>query len=134
MTEHTLVKQLLTLAREELKGYVIQKHNDRANFGTPDISITGLGFTSWWEIKCANPTFDSPGIQELTCIRLAVAGYCRYLIYDFERLKNPTTYIIHPKDIRHGKRTPCEWVNDGIAHRQFIVHVAMLHKRMGNVL
>jgi hypothetical protein len=132
MTEHTLVKQLLTLAREELKGYVIQKHNDRAKSGTPDISITGREFTSWWEVKYADPTFDSPGIQELTCMRLAVAGYCRYLIYD-NRYSMPTTGILHPNNIRNwtGKMDDYEWVRDGIAHKSFIEYVKTLHMGMG---
>jgi hypothetical protein len=132
MTEHTLVKQLLALAREELKGYVIQKHNDRANSGIPDISVTGLGFTSWWEIKCANPMFDSPGIQELNCLRLAVAGFCAYIIYDYRDEKNPNTHIVHPRHLKswtNPNHHSASW--SGAAHSQLVARIGVLHSITG---
>lgn len=101
MTENDINQRMEKRLKELLPGFVIMKHNERAKSGWPDFSIVGMGSCSQWEVKLADPTFDSPGIQELTCMRLAVAGYCRYIIFDIrDGQDNPNTLIVHPKDLK----------------------------------
>jgi len=73
-----------------------------ASAGAPDRSITGNKFTSMWEFKHGTPSFASPGLQELTCERLDVQGYCRYVIWMDAAIRVPqqSTLIVKPSDIR----------------------------------
>lgn len=93
-TEARLTQALLAEAR--LKGFVSIKRNDHSTSGIPDATITGLGRTCWIEVKYANPSFKSHGLQELTACRLALAGLCIYVIYDGPR---NTVSIVAPKDL-----------------------------------
>lgn len=81
-----------------LHRYWAFRHEDIRRKAIPDISLTGHKFTSWWEAKHATPTFFSFGLQELTCRRLAVAGYCRYIVY-FEVGCDLRTLIVHPRHL-----------------------------------
>lgn len=76
--------------------FVTLRHEDVRTSGIPDVSITGLGKTTWWEAKYLNPVFRSTGIQELTMLRLAAAGYARYVIWE-EKRGIKRTLIVHPK-------------------------------------
>lgn len=100
--EAKLKSNLMIMLRQALPKYVLFRHEDKFTSGIPDISITGFAKTSWFEVKHATPDFDSPGIQELTMLRLAAAGFhARYIIFtedkngDFKK-----TFIIHPKYIK----------------------------------
>lgn len=76
-----------------------------ATAGAPDRSITGCGVTTHWEFKHATPGFRSPGLQELTCMRLAVQGACRYVIwYESASGQDKRTLIVHPQ--RFSERRP----------------------------
>jgi hypothetical protein len=103
MTENDLNIRLRRKLEILLPGYIIMKHSDRAQSGWPDFSVVGRGMCSQWEVKLADPDFESPGIQELTCQRLAVAGYCRYIIFDFRITESPCTSIVHPVNIKDWK-------------------------------
>lgn len=98
--EQKLVSKLMEKMREELQpeGYVCLRHEDSFTSGIPDISVTAFGRTSWWEAKHANPDFDSRGIQELTMLRLAKAGYARYIIFD-ELKTTERTFIVEPRNL-----------------------------------
>ncbi len=91
------MRDLLKTYRQMRSQAVVIKHADRYTHGIPDMSVTDLGYTSWWEIKHANPDFESKGVQELTALRLATAGSCYYVIY----AEKPTkcVLIVHPKNI-----------------------------------
>jgi len=97
MTETILKSQLMKVIRDTLKGFVSFRLEETVRSGVPDIVLVGCGFTSWWEVKFADPDFTTTGIQELTMLRLSVAGIANYIIYsqvfDVQR-----TYIVHPKD------------------------------------
>lgn len=97
--ETKLVNQLLAELRRQLPGYVIFKHADRATFGIPDISITGCGRTLWLEVKHANPTLETMGIQWRTCAKLHRAGLCRYVVY-FEQVKTKRLLILTPEEVQ----------------------------------
>lgn len=90
-----LLKQMKIL----LPGFVVLAHSERVRSGVPDWSVTGAGRTTWWEFKHSAPDFMSHGIQELTCLRLAAAGYCRYVVWE-ERNGIKRTLIVHPKHLK----------------------------------
>ena len=52
-----------------------------ASPGAPDRAVVGGGRTTYLEFKHGTPSFDSPGLQELTCMRLEAAGECRYVVW-----------------------------------------------------
>lgn len=85
--------------RDIMPGFVLQLHQQIRGKGTPDMSLDGLARTSWWELKHGTPKFLSPGIQEVTCCRLAAASFCRYIIY-FDNGHRKETQIVRPVDVR----------------------------------
>lgn len=95
MTENTLLGRLLKQLRTDWRSAIIFKHADRFRHGVPDVSITADGVTSWWEAKWANPTFDSPGIQQLTMKRLAAHTPAYYVIFCASR----QLYIVSPEHL-----------------------------------
>jgi hypothetical protein len=88
---------LMRELRVRLPGCVALRHEDRFTSGIPDISVTLHGRTTWWEAK-VTPVV-SEGIQELTMLRLAAAGYARYVIWE-ERRGIKRTLIVHPKYLK----------------------------------
>lgn len=84
--------------KRQLPYFYTLLHATRA---APDRSITGGGRTTFWEMKHGTPGFESPWNQELMCIRLAHAGYCRYIVWqENARGGNQRTLIVHPDEIR----------------------------------
>lgn len=81
MNEAALKDKLVMIGRQALPAYVWLRHEDHGTIGIPDLTITGHGITSWWEVKYADPTFVSRGIQELVMKRLGEQGIARYLIF-----------------------------------------------------
>ena len=71
----------LVAALNELPGFVAIKHNDARTAGIPDISLTGLGRTSWIEVK--RDKLTSRSLQRLTLHRLheASGGRAFYVLY-----------------------------------------------------
>jgi hypothetical protein len=64
------------------QGVIAFRIEDTTTSGYPDIYVGANLKSTWWEVKLADPDFDSKGIQELTALRLnQYAGYCRYIIY-----------------------------------------------------
>jgi hypothetical protein len=99
--ESTLKAKCLKEAQEHLKGFVIFQHQEVRRIGVPDVSITGLSKTSWWEFKHGTPDFDSTGLQELTMLRLAGAGFARYIIYlEDKDGESKRILIVHPKEFK----------------------------------
>jgi CRISPR/Cas system-associated exonuclease Cas4 (RecB family) len=95
------LKTKLGLEFKKLEGFVWQRHEDVRTAGIPDGSLTGWGLDSWIEVKHGTPDFDSTGIQELTMLRLARAGYARYVIYLEEQdCSVRRTLIVHPKNLK----------------------------------
>lgn len=80
---------------------VALRHEDIRTVGIPDMSITGFGRTCWWEFKAATPRVVSTGIQELTMLRLAAAGFARYIVWQEHRDgSNKRTLIVHPTNLK----------------------------------
>ena len=115
----TFVREL----RRQLPGLVVLAHQDIRTVGIPDLSVTGNGRTSWLEFKHGNPHFASQGYQELTCMRLAAGGFCRYVIFH-ENADGTAkrTMIVHPKMLKEmipesfttgfNHKWLCEWVRE----------------------
>lgn len=77
--------------------YVVRKHADYATSGDPDISITGDGKTTWWEVKYANPKVKwANELQRVKCVKLAEAGYCRLIVFCGK--DEGSTHIVHPEN------------------------------------
>lgn len=127
MTEADLKRELCGLIRRSRPRYTILRLEEMFTHGVPDISIDGNKFHSWWEVKLVNKTRNvkSKGIQKLTCQKLDIGGFCRYIVYwvgaDFTR-----TYIVHPNDI---DEDPSTWVDftDGFNHDWILERVLEVH-------
>lgn len=98
--ENILKGKLVEQIKLIVPGFVILAHQDLVTGGIPDLSLSGYGRTTWWEVKhSVDRKFDTKGIQELTCLRLAAASYCRYIIY-VEKNGLKQTLIIHPRNLK----------------------------------
>jgi len=113
------LKGVLVKELRLIPGFVVIPHQERFSHGIPDLSVTGHKITSWLEIKHANPGFAFKGIQELTMLRLALAGNAFYVVYYQSKLDERRTYIVSPNEIGKPMST---WINfvEGFDHR-FVV-------------
>jgi len=110
MNESILKANIMEELRKSEPSFVSMRLEDRLTSGYPDIVVTALGNTSWWEVKFHDHDgFASEGIQELTMLRLA--GACNRAFYIiFEEAPTKRTRILHPKHIKdwqsHGETRP----------------------------
>lgn len=119
-------------------GYYLLRFASRA---APDRCIFGNQQTTLWECKHGTPGFDSPGDQELMCMRLARVVYCRYVLW----LENPdgsnkTTLIVHPRVIAERKsKRDRHWMDDAeafcVGHdmRWLVNYVRGIHEFCGQL-
>lgn len=126
INEASLKSTLVKIARAELYGYVIERHEDRFTHGIPDICITGNHKNTRWEAKHANPGFKVKGVQELTMSRLDLANHARFIVY-YEKDGNRFTYIVHPKEIGHDRTTWKEWTY-GFNHNWVVSKIREAHQ------
>lgn len=101
-----------------------------ATKGVADRVVVGNKRTSFWEFKHATPTFDSPGDQELMCMRLNVAGYCRYVVFwESAAGIGSRTMIVTPKAVHERKSwlLEPEEVTPGFNTRWLVEQVARVH-------
>lgn len=124
MNEAILKGTLVDILRANLQGFVVIRHEDRFTHGIPDISVTGNKITTWWEVKYANPDFKSKGIQDLTLLRLHLAGYANFIIYKDKKVKR--VYIVPPNLITF---STADWPNyaEGFNHLWVVEEVRKLH-------
>ncbi len=101
--EHKPMRDLLKTIREMRPNAVVFKLADRFTIGVPDMCVTELGITSFWEVKLADPDFDSMGLQEFNALRLAKHGICYYIIYEKADLSPEMVYIVHPQQLKNWK-------------------------------
>lgn len=119
----------------ELKAETMRQLRNATNFvileyataGAPDRAIIGNGVTTNWEFKHGTPDFESPGIQELTCMRLAAQGHCRYIIW---QESPPCTLIVHPNHVhnRTGWRLEAEARCNGFSIGWLVTQIKQAHQ------
>ncbi len=88
--------------------FVIERPEDRITSGASDMIVTGNKICSRWELKHATPDFKTKGIQELTMLRLAKAGFAWYIVY-WQKNDLKMTFIVEPRLI--GKN-PDDWMDN----------------------
>jgi len=110
-----------------LPGFVALRHEDVRTCGIPDLSLTGLNKTTWWEFKYGHPDFSSHGIQELIMLRLAAAGFARYVLWMEVGNGVETTLIVHPKKLKD-----LEWevAIPRFDHKAVVSYMKAVHERM----
>lgn len=127
--EDGLTTALLKELRARYPRLEVLRHRD-ITAGIPDLSITGYGQTTWWELKHARPSFKSRGIQRLTCRRLAAGGVCLYVVY-YQYEGGWTTMIAHPNAITTSPMNAenVKWIDaaDGANHAWVCDEIARRH-------
>lgn len=127
---------LVKTARLTLSGFVVDRLEELSNNGIPDIVITGLGVTTWWEFKLARDgkgpsgfNFNPDDNQHLKMRRLAGAGFARYIIYDYTGRVKRQVRIVHPRDMNEW-RTSGDAVT-GFDHLWVIEFIRKVHSHYG---
>ena len=113
------------------------RHEDVRWSGTPDLSQTAGGRTTWIEFKHATPEFSGTGLQEKICSDLAREGFCRYVVWcDFAGFEKKTM-IIHPRVVKASVGRPQarkpwlmepEAVTMGFDHRWLVQYFQGIHR------
>ncbi len=100
--------------------------------GAPDRGIVLAGRMSMWEFKHGTPNFESPGLQALTCSRIAAQGvHCRYVIWqEATTLDSQRTIIVHPRTIldRNGWAVPYESRCEGFNMKWLVDQIRKVHR------
>lgn len=114
MNEAVLKSALNRTFKAELPPrWVVLRHEGGAvHAGISDFSVTGEGYTTWLEVKFANPALRSRGIQDLTMKRLANAGRALYVVYRLYSDGTRETRILTPACLD-------EWMTSGVSHPGF---------------
>lgn len=97
MTETYLQSKLMNACRVTMPhSVVLNHHGSRFTKDYPDMTVSWLDTTSWWELKLYdNEAFDTPEAQSIMCRKLAQQSICNYIIYE-ERKGVKRTLIVHP--------------------------------------
>lgn len=132
-SENAYKAKVVQLLRAAEPSFVIFATQDVRTAGIPDLSVEGRGRCTRWEFKRATPTFQNRGIQLRTCQLLAVANYCRYIIY-LEYVSISRTMIVHPAlmpemGLRSGLGLACEATIDRIDHRWVTEFIRAQHQQ-----
>jgi hypothetical protein len=129
MTEAGLKDRLARVLRDELKGAVVLRHEDKNTAGIPDLSVTWRLLDTWLEVKYANPNlYHAKDLQNLTALRLAMTGRCMYVIYQ-EKREVKRTLIVHPSLVHNRTidQTPDEFVSLGFDHGLVVQYIRRTH-------
>lgn len=128
--EAALRRPCVTKIRLALPEAIAIRHEDVRNSGTPDLTVTALGMTSWWEFKFGDPFFKSKGIQEFVCGQLAREGFCRYVVYRLNEDGTQETLIVHPQAMkeRHVYGLVAEERAPGFDHDFVAGYVVRIHE------
>jgi hypothetical protein len=130
--EASLKAALMLSLRQQLPGFVCQRHEERFTAGWPDISVTGHRRTSFWEVKHGTPSWQSRGIQDLTMLRLARASFhARYIIYHEQRGVKRTLIIrpelLHDVQPGHMRDDQIDAQCPGFDHAWLTEHIKWVH-------
>jgi hypothetical protein len=131
--DEALLKDLLIKAFAK-SPYTLEatRHEDKITSGIPDVSVTTLGRTVWLEVKHANPSFTSRGVQELKMKKLALTGLSAYVVYDEVAGK---TFFFRPGLLRYDDGNLGLWRTSncvqefGLAHDFVVTETVEMAKR-----
>ena len=132
VTEQTLKRGLMAEIKRHLPTAVAIRHEDRYTHGIPDLSLSLAGRTTWWEVKYADPSVRTKGIQHHLCARLAAETYCRYIVYQ-RGIPSGRTYrprqirVVPPADIDCWQRAGRVLVTGSFEQYAVVVHLARVH-------
>lgn len=122
MNEKELKDALVKQIRASLPAALVFRHEDQNTAGIPDISVTYKGLTQWLEVKYANPTVHSRGLQLVTCTRLHEVGICHLVIYE-EKKGVKQTIIAEPKVRVEQIVAPDECMTPGFDHNFVVMFI-----------
>jgi len=125
-TENELVRKLMDACEAAMPGAVVTKHNDRTRSGWPDMSVAWNSHMSLWEVKHADPDFDLPGIQRLTCKRLATQMTCCFVIYD-SVTDVPATRIVEPRRMSEWRSAALLSIHGSYDHQWVAAFIKVTH-------
>jgi hypothetical protein len=129
--ESELKSAFMREVKRSLPAFVAIRHEDVRTSGTPDLSITGAGRTIWLEFKHATPRWTGTKRQELMMLRLATAGYARYVFWwETAAGLGQRTMIVHPRQV-HGRtswKVVPESYCEGFDHRWLVQQIREAHR------
>jgi hypothetical protein len=125
VSEADLKSALCSLMREQLRGFVVFRHEDRRTSGVPDISVTGFGRTMWIEVKYANPYLGDIALQRERMKQLSAAGSAYYVIYH-QIGSLSRTLIVEPRQLDEWKENSTRFAV-GINHRLVVDFIREMH-------
>jgi hypothetical protein len=132
--ESKIKGKIMDKAREIAPSFVWLRIEDRFTSGIPDIHAAGLGYGSWWEVKYADPDFDSNGAQELMMLRMEGAlGFAYYVIYVEEGVLAYTKKhirILTPRQFGEDWKTAYTHIIPGFDHAALVEFIVKKHRRM----
>jgi hypothetical protein len=127
-SETELKRDLMIEIRTFFPRFVSLRHEDKLNFGYPDISVSGNGTTTWIEAKVIDHRLKakSKGIQKLTMQQLASVTHAFYVVWIYTKEGGVFTYIVRPLEIGLSSR---EWVDFsvGIDHDFVVERLKEIH-------
>jgi hypothetical protein len=132
VNEQTLKRGLMDALRRHLPQAVALRHEDRYLHGCPDLSFSLNGFTSWWEIKYADPMLRSKEIQRHLCQRLATTTRCAYIVYQggipVGANRRPRQIrIVPPLQIEWWQRAGVVIESGSFDHYSVVAYFALVH-------
>ena len=124
--EAALKDKLVETFRKICPGAVVLRHEDKNTAGIPDISITWRRYTTWLEVKYANPSYTCRGLQKFTCAKLEAEGRCWFVIYDQKRecvdIRRPINILNEVKEL-----DPSECRIQGFSHLGVVKFIWRTH-------
>lgn len=122
MNEAELKSKFVKLARKELVGSVIIRHEDKITSGVPDISLTwDQRRTAWLEGKYARePLITGKKLQVIFGQKLEHQGFARFIVWEDFGNDVLRTCIVKPSQIARDRTYAVEEYAIGIDH-QFLV-------------
>lgn len=127
MNETKLKADLVGRLRKEIPNAIIFRHEDQFTVGTPNISVTWNGKTTWWEVKFAKTQIRSRRARKLTLKELGEQGQCYYVIYLQEDLLEGT-YIAKADAVYENRWLFSSHFTVGFDHKFVVNFIKNVHK------
>lgn len=124
-TENKLKAKLVETARTVEPSWIWLPITERYKSGIPDLLVSGNHQTSFWELKFADPDFNSQGIQELTMRRLEIqSGRAFYVVF---KDATQTIHLVKPSLLAHWENSTAAHVVSGFVFKDVIQFIKLVH-------